>query len=488
MKLSLLIFLCGVNIFNAYSQDFQPIGGLQSCQLNELQNNELGSQTVLNNVSPNSPRVRIAYIVPSNRTPQADYKENLQFAVEMAQKWYRDNMEQNGFGPKTFIFETEENSPRSKIHLMNVPETDSYLRGSGAGDLYNRTRVAAQNAGLSVGVSSEVWVLIPETLLQIPDASFIGGLALSDIGGNGRDAGITALSSSVIHLFNPQTILDNTPYDGRIVPAWGPYQLRQDVSFVWFEGETFSSIASSYLGALCHEMGHSFGLNHDARNDSNFFGGIMYNGLRGIRGSFFPSLYPKDYTRLEYSSALQLNQSHYFNANKMVNSPPSLIFSTSGNVTPMNGLITIDFAFTGLVNLAYAQLINQNGDVIGELVLNQLSGSAQFKTPYYTSGQSNTYKIALGDSQGNRSTSSSFLLNVASGSNQAPIPFLKIYYPNVPFTINTLFNSGFTTDLNNDVFLTEFDFNNDGIFDTSPSISTEVSYNIPQQGPYMSRI
>ena len=148
---------------------FYPIGGMQSCQANESENKGLRVQPPLNNnVATNPARVRIAYVVPSNRTPQADYKENLQFAIEMAQKWYRDNMEQNGFSPKTFIFETEENSPRPKIHLVNVPET----------------------------------------LLQNPDASFIGGLALGSVGGNGRDAEVTELSSSVIHLFNPQTILE----------------------------------------------------------------------------------------------------------------------------------------------------------------------------------------------------------------------------------------------------------------------------------------
>lgn len=135
MKVSLLILLFMVNIFFTHSQDFQPVGGLQSCQVKEPKNIDFRTQTPLNNISPSSPRVRIAYIVPSNRTPQADYKENLQFAIEMAQKWYQDNMEQNGFEPKTFIFETEKNSPRPKIHLVNVPETDSYLRGSGANDL-----------------------------------------------------------------------------------------------------------------------------------------------------------------------------------------------------------------------------------------------------------------------------------------------------------------------------------------------------------------
>jgi hypothetical protein len=489
MKALLLMLLLLGNIFFSYPQDFHPIGGMQSCLANDSEKKELSIRTPLNNnVSLSLPRVRIAYVVPSNRTPQVDYKENLQFAIEMAQKWYRDNMEQNGFGPKTFIFETEENSPRPKVHLVNVPETDSYLRGSNADQLYDRTRTAAQNVGLSVGASGEVWVLIPETLLQNPDASFIGGLALGSGSGNGRDSGLTELSSSVIQLFNPQTILNNTPYNGQIVPAWGPYSLRQNISFASFEGETFSSIASSYLGALCHEMGHSFGLYHDFRHDNNFFGGLMYNGLRGIRGSFFPYLYPTDYTRLEYSSSLQLNQSHYFNTNKIVNTPPSLIFYTSGNVIPMNGLLTIDFAYSGSVNLSYAQLINQNGDVIDEIILDRLSATTQFNTPYYTSGQNNAYKIALGDSQGNRSVSSSFVLNVASGGNQAPLPFLRIFYPNRPFTPKTLFNSASTTDPNNDAFMTEFDFNNDGIFDTASSSISEVLYSIPQQGPYLSSI
>jgi Bacterial Ig domain len=485
MKNLLFILMLLGNMFFAYSQDFHSIGGMQSCRVKNPEKKELFIQTPHNNnVSNASPRVRIAYVVPSNRTAQTDYKENLQFVIEMAQKWYKDNMEQNGFGPKTFIFETEENSPRPKIHLANVPETDSYLRGSGANELFNRTYIAAQNAGLSVGESGEIWLLIPETLLQNPDASFIGGLASGSLGGNGRQTGLAELSSSVIHLFNPQTILNNSSYNGQIIPAWGPYPLRQDVSFAWFEGTTFSSITSSYLGALCHEIGHSFGLYHDFRHDNNFFGGLMYNGLRGIRGSFFPSLYPIDYTRLEYSSALQLNQSHYFNTNKIVNAPPSLNSNTSGNVTPMNGLLTIDFAYTGSVNLAYAQLINQNGDVIDEMILNQLSGNANFKTPYYTAGQNNTYRIALGDSEGNRSISPSFVLNVSIGANQAPLPFLKISYPNSPSS----FSSASTTDPNNDAFLTEFDFNNDGIFDTAPSYISEVSYSIPQQGPYLSSI
>ena len=190
-------------------------------------------------------KVRIAYIVPSNRTPQANYKENLQFAIEMAQMWFRDNMAQNGFGPKTFIYETEDNSPRPKIHLVNAPETDSYLWGGSGGVLFERTKIAAKNAGLTVDFEGEVWVLIPETHIQNPTGSFFGGLALGGGGGSGKNSGVAQLGSTIIQLFNPQRLLDNTNYAGQIVPEWGPYPLVQDSSFAWFEGKTFSSVASS---------------------------------------------------------------------------------------------------------------------------------------------------------------------------------------------------------------------------------------------------
>jgi hypothetical protein len=433
-------------------------------------------------------KVRIGYVVPSNRTPQAHYKENLQFAIEMAQMWFRNNMEQNGFGPKTFIFETEEDSPRPKINLVNVPETDDYLRGDNAGDLFERTKYAAKNAGLTVDLEGEVWVLIPETHLQKPDGSFIGGLALGGGGGSGNRSGTAQLGSTVIQLFNPQRLLDNTNYAGQIIPELGPYPLVQNVSFVWFEKNTFSSVASSYLGALCHEMGHAFGINHDFRHDNNFFGGLMGNGLRGIRGSFFPALYPEDYTRLEYGSALMLNESYYFNRyRKPSYYGHNLTVLTNGTVSPVAGLLNIRFTAFCSDSIAYAHLYNGNGELIDELALNRLNVDTTFKTPYYQAGTTNSFSIAIGDRQGNRTVSSSFTLSVTAG-NQAPKPFFKILYPTAPYPGNaTLFDASATFDPNGGSFTTEYDFNNDGIFDTPPVFPTYF-YNIPQTGSYLARI
>lgn len=434
-------------------------------------------------------KVRIGYVVPSNRTPQANYKENLQFAIEMAQMWFRNNMQQNGFGPKTFIFETESDSPRPKIHLVNVPETDDYLRGNSGGELYERTRFAAKNAGLSIDLEGEMWVLIPETHLQKSDGSFVGGIAMGGGGGSGNHSGTAELGSTVIQLFNPARLLDNTNYAGQIIPELGPYPLVDKVSFAWFEGHTFSSVASSYLGALLHEMGHAFGINHDFRHDSNFFGGLMGNGLRGIRGSFFPALYPTDYTRLEYGSSLMLNESYFFNRTRKASFyGPNVSILTNGSVNPTAGLLNIHFTASDADSLSYAHLYDNYGQLIDEMLLSGFSIDTIFKTPYFNAGRANTFYLSVGNRQGNRKVSSAFTLNVAAG-NQAPKPFLKVLFPNAPYANNnTLFDASATNDPNGDAYTTEIDFNNDGVFDTPPLLVPTYYYGITQTGPYLSRI
>lgn len=488
MKKLFFVFHLLIILFPAYSQTIHPIGGNQNCQIKFSSETGLQNERAISTSALTTPIVRIAYVVPYNRTPQDNYEQNLQFAIEMAQMWYRDNMQQNGFGPKTFIYETEEGSTRPKIHLVNVLQSDSYLRGNNGYELFENTRNAAKEAGLSVDSAGEVWILIPETHLQNPDGSFIGGLALGAGGGSGNNSGLTQLSSTVIQLFNPQTILTDTPYAGQTIPAWGPYPLTNGVSFVWFEGSTFSSLASSWLGALCHEIGHAFGLNHDFRHDENFIGGLMGNGLRGIRGSFFSNLFPTDYTRLEYGSALQLSESHFFNRDKIVNSSPSLTVLTSGQVEPIDGLLNFHFIAYDTDNISYAQLTDPNGNQIDEMVFNASSVDAYFKTPYYTSGTSGSFTITVCDKQGNRTRISTYI-TIPDGFNQAPKAFLKIFYPNAPGSSNSsIFDASYTVDENGDSFTAEFDFNNDGIFDTAPLSPASVNYNIPQTGPYLTRV
>ena len=105
---------------------------------------------------------------------------------------------------------------------------------------------------------------------------------------------------------------DETPYDGLVRPTVGPYPMKQNVTYPWFVGTTFSSVASADIGAMLHEMGHALGLPHDFRNDDNSHGNLMGNGLRGFRGWFDPARFVTDDLYLSYGDALALANSPYF--------------------------------------------------------------------------------------------------------------------------------------------------------------------------------
>jgi hypothetical protein len=428
--------------------------------------------------------LRVAYVIPSNRIAQPDGVANLQHAIKEGQQFFKEQMEQNGFGAKTFVFETEADGVTPLIHVVNVAETDEYLRG----DVWGRTTQAAINAGISLWAEGEVWVVIPEAHLMLPDGTVTGGVALGASFGTGNSPGVSMIGSNALPLFRPDVITDDTSYDGKVLPALGPFPMKQDVTFAWFEGSTFSSIASSWLGALWHETGHAFGLAHDFRNDNNFHGNLMGNGLRGTRGSLFPEKYPQDYTRLEYASALILNVSHYFNSDKMVTPLPVLSFTNPGSVIPQQGLVHVSFKASDADSLSLAQL-RYRGDMVAEIVLHGTETDTAFAVPYFAQGDINQYTIAVHDKQGN-TTYTDVQFNVSAGNNQAPIPFIKIDPPvpglNQPVVLNA--TQSYDADHDPSSILATWDVDNDGKFDTEPSTNKTVQYQYENPGNYLIRV
>jgi hypothetical protein len=115
--------------------------------------------------------VRLAYIIPSNRTAQADAVAKIRAIITDSQDWYRDQFERHGFGAKTFRIETETDGVTPKVHVKNIPETDAYLRD----DIWGRTIQAASNAGITTWTTGEVWLLVPEAHVQAADGVAAGG-------------------------------------------------------------------------------------------------------------------------------------------------------------------------------------------------------------------------------------------------------------------------------------------------------------------------
>lgn len=405
--------------------------------------------------------MRVAYVIPSNRTAQPDGVRNLRCAIQLGQEFFRKQMVQYGFGGKTFRFETEDDGVTPLIHVVEVNETDDYIRG----DTWGRTLQAAANAGISIWSPGEIWVLVPESHLMMADGSVIGGVALGASAGSGNSGGVAMISSNALFLLNPSMVTNDTFYNGETVHDLGPFPMKQDVTFAWFEGATFSSLASSWFGALWHEMGHAFGLPHDFRNDNNFHGNLMGNGLRGTRGTLFPDKYPQDYTRLEYASALIFNESHYFNANNVVTSSPVISYNNPVNVTPIHGLVRMTFQASDADSLG-AAVLTYRGDMVAEVALQGTTTEATFAIPYYSPGNENPYTIGVFDKQGNASHLN-FQLTVTGVGNQAPIPFLKISPaapgPDEPITMDASQSSD--ANHSSSSLLVSWDVHDDGVWE-----------------------
>jgi hypothetical protein len=425
--------------------------------------------------------VRIGYVVSSNRTAQAEGAASLQYLMPEIQSWYADQMTRFGFAPKTFKIETQPDGVTPAVHVVSGGMDDATIRSN----IWGNTLSAASDAGLPIWTQSQVWFIVPEAHQQQTDGSITGGTALGASWGSGSDAGVTMVGSNMLPFFSSTMLADTQAYAGQVIPQLGPYPLVQNVSFPWFEGSTFSSVSSSFHGAAAHELGHAFGLGHDFRNDRNFNGGLMGNGLRGWRGSLLPDAFPGDDVQLGYGAALALNTSRYFNPDAPVTdtTKPTVSVLTSGTVDPVNGQLKIDFTASDSGGLALA-LLRRGGELIGEMVLTH--GTGTFLTPYYTPGESSDYAVDVYDEQGNRrSTTASITVN--PGFNRAPVPFISLSSSIAQVGQDITLDASGSSDSDNGMALLSFewDLNGDGVFEIGSSSDPALVTNFQAIGDWL---
>ena len=494
--------------------------------------------------SPEAPTVRFAYLIPSNRTPQVDAVARLQQIVRIWHEWYREQMVRNGVGSLSFRYETEADGVTPLIHVVDLAETDAYLRE----DMWSRVNQAAAAAGVPVWTPGQVWLLIPETHEQLPDGSIVGGVALGASFGSGNDPGVAMWGSAKLSLA-PEGLTDDQVYAGLVIPGIGPYPLVQSVSFPWFEGSTISGLTSTFVGAGLHELTHAFGIAHDWRNDANFHGNLMFNGLRGMRGALYPRRYPEHDARLAYATAVALRTSRYFQpvdasaADARTSAPtrarqtapgdwagaqletragrellgghdvpdpmpsralaaddlrllddcgdterPNITVLTSGVVTPVDGLLEIEFLAEDAGGLS-AALLRRGGSTIGELPLSGTAVTETFVTPYYIFDEPATFAVAVYDLCGNlRNVNSD--VTVAAGFNHAPEPFFKVSPSQTVVGDAVLLSANGTTDPDHSVadLVVEWDLDDDGLFDTEPTTTKTYSATFAEAGPRLIRV
>ena len=157
--------------------------------------------------------VRLIYFLPSDRSPQQNIDTKLDTLIRDVQQFYADEMEHYNFGRKTFTFETDATG-KAVVHHVDGQFTDSYYR---------------QNT------FRKVWEEIHEQFYTPQNIYFIAidignervGRGYNEVCGVGDSHGAS---------------------DGHVlIPA---------------SGDCFN------LKTAAHQLGHTFGLQHDFRSDT----------------------------------------------------------------------------------------------------------------------------------------------------------------------------------------------------------------------------
>ena len=173
-------------------------------------------------------KVSLIYFLPSDRAPQPDINSKLNILIKSAQQFYASQMEFQGFGSKTFSFETDSSG---NLTVYHVPGrfTDAYYRN----DTYNKIKAEILN---QFDTTKHVYLVVADVSSEV-----IG------VANQGSICGVAHSSWN-----SPDNQLWHRVTGGLVVmPA---------------SGRCFAP------GIAAHELGHTFSLVHDYRDDTYLMG------------------------------------------------------------------------------------------------------------------------------------------------------------------------------------------------------------------------
>ena len=189
------------------------------------------------------PVLRIAYFIPNDRQPCADFTNRLDAVVKEVQEFYRKGMEANGHGPISFTPDRNADGSLNILIIHGKYPLQQYGRND-SGKV--RTEVKAELLKAGINMDRET-VLLFQVLLE-----WQGDKAIE----------VGPYVGSGDHRHGTAWIYDDERLDAR--------RLGDLSKGGYYHGYcSIGQFNSHYIGGVAHELGHALGLPHEreAKND-----------------------------------------------------------------------------------------------------------------------------------------------------------------------------------------------------------------------------